>query len=81
MNFNVISFTSQKVTEDNVLNLKKRGHLYGKAFLLKSFTREVEKTSKLRYLFEFQITSKRIQGRISKRYLHTHVHLFIIAKR
>ena len=54
MNFNVISFTSQKVTEDNVLNLKKRGHLYGKAFLLKSFTREVEKTSKLRYLFEFQ---------------------------
>lgn len=48
MNFNVISFTSQKVTEDNVLNLfKKKRHLYGKAFLLKSFTREVEKNFKI----------------------------------
>ena len=55
MNFNVISFTSQKVTEFNVLNLfKKKRHLYGKDFLLKSFTSEVEKTSNLRYLFEFQ---------------------------
>ena len=48
MNFNVISFTSQKVTEDNVLNLfKKKRYLYGKAFLLKPFTREVEKNFKI----------------------------------